>query len=191
MITMTRKSEYNILEPILSRWSPRAFTPEEIPDSKLFAILEAGRWAPSSYNGQLWRFIYAKRDTEEWNKMFSYLVEFNQSWVKNASALILIITKKNFDNGSPSITHQFDAGAAWQNIALEAQHQGYHAHGMSGFDYGKAKEGLNISDEYEIMAMIAIGKNGSIDLLPEELKENEVMSDRKSLQELIFKGEMK
>ena len=37
----------------LYRWSPRAFTGEAIPQSVLFTILEAARWAPSSYNSQL------------------------------------------------------------------------------------------------------------------------------------------
>jgi Nitroreductase family len=32
---------------------------EEISDTELMRLFEAARWAPSSYNGQPWRFIYA------------------------------------------------------------------------------------------------------------------------------------
>ncbi|MFW5852700.1 MAG: nitroreductase family protein [Nanoarchaeota archaeon] len=187
---MERESKYNIMHEILNRWSPRGFKSEEITDEKLFAILEAARWAPSSYNGQPWRFIYAKRNTEAWTRMFSVLVEFNRQWVKNASAIVLFISKTNYEDGRPITTNQFDTGAAWQNFALEAQHQGYHAHGMSGFDYEKARKELNIPENYDIVAMAAIGKKGDTEDLPDMLKEREQMSDRIPLDELIFEGGM-
>jgi nitroreductase len=187
---MERKSEYTILSAILNRWSPRAFIPEEISDEKLFAMFDAARWAPSAYNVQPWRFIYAKRETPAWDKLFNLMVEFNQGWTKNASALIVIVAKTTSDDGKPAPTSTFDTGAAWQNLALEAQHQGYYAHGMSGFDYDKAKTSLNIPDDFEVLAMAAIGKKGDKDSLPEMLQEREAPSDRKPVKELIFEGSM-
>ena len=44
---------------IQNRWSPRAFSPKPIPHEAVMALFEAARWAPSSYNEQPWRFIYA------------------------------------------------------------------------------------------------------------------------------------
>lgn len=187
---MKRKSNHSILPAILERWSPRAFDPVDIPDEKLFALFEAAHWAPSAYNVQPWRFIYAKRGTEEWTKLFPLMVEFNQSWTKNASALVVIIAKKSSDDGKPVATAHFDTGAAWQNLALEAQHQGYYAHGMSGFDYEKAKTDLNISEDFDVLAMVAIGKKGDKAALPEMLQEREAPSNRKPVQELIFEGSM-
>ncbi len=179
------------MDEILTRWSPRAFEPIDIPDEHLFAMVDAARWAPSSYNGQPWRFIYGKRGTPAWDKLFGLLVEFNQSWTKNASALILFASKKTFDNGKSAPTHAFDTGAAWQNFALEAQHQGYHAHGMSGFDFEKARSELNIPDDYEVMAMAAVGKKADPSILPENLQEmDKNMSGRKPVKELVFEGSM-
>jgi hypothetical protein len=47
------------------------------------------------------------------------LYEANQVWAKDAAVLVTIISRKNFEyDERPSITHQFDAGAAWENLAL-------------------------------------------------------------------------
>lgn len=60
-ISQNRKPEYEIHSLILGRWSPRSMTEEEISDEELMPLFEAARWAPSSYNNQPWRFIYAKK----------------------------------------------------------------------------------------------------------------------------------
>jgi len=46
---------------------------EEFNDEDLMALFEAARWAPSSYNNQPWRFIYAKRNTESWKRFFELM----------------------------------------------------------------------------------------------------------------------
>ena len=117
-----RQSQYDINPLLLHRWSPRAMSGEEISDSELMRLFEAARWAPSSYNGQPWRFIYSKRNSEPWDKLFSLMVDFNKSWAKNAAVLVVVISRKNFEHdGKPSVTHQFDAGAAWENLALQGK----------------------------------------------------------------------
>lgn len=187
-----RKAEYQINPLILERWSARAISGEAIDDQELMALFEAARWAPSSYNNQPWRFIYAKRNTEYWEKFLKLLVEFNQSWAKNAAVLIVIISKKTFDfNNQPSVTHTFDSGAAWENLALEAETRGLVAHGMEGFDYAKARQVLAIPDDYDVEAMIAIGKKGRKEDLSPDLQKNEVPSDRKPLAKLVMEGGFK
>ena len=119
----------------------------------LSSLFEAARWAHSSYNNQPWRFIYAKRNTKYWNNLFNLLAEPNKIWAKNAALLVVVISSKNFEyNGKFSITHQYDAGAAWENLALEATSRGLVAHGMQGFDYKKAREDLKIPDDFDVMA---------------------------------------
>lgn len=189
---MDRKSQYSINPLILERWSPRAMSGETIDDAELMALFEAARWAPSSYNNQPWRFIYAKRNTEHWDCLFSLMVEFNQSWTKNAATLVVIISKKTFDhNGQPSRTHHFDAGAAWENLALEAETRGLVTHGMEGFDYDKARQVLEIPDDFDVEAIVAIGKKGKKEDLPPALQEREAPSDRKPLESLIMEGKFK
>jgi nitroreductase len=185
----TRHSEYNINPMILNRWSPRAMSGEEISDTELMRLFEAARWAPSSYTGQPWRFIYAKRNTEHWDKLFNLMGDFNKSWTKNAAVLLVIISRKNFEHDEkPSVTHQFDAGAAWENLALQGETQGLVTHGMQGFDYEKARTDLSVPDAFDVMAMIAIGKPAPKEILPPEVQQREHPSDRKPLSEIIMEG---
>jgi nitroreductase len=100
--------------------------------------------------------IYAKRNTLHWDKLFNLLTEPNKVWTKEAALLVVVISRKNFEhNEKYSITHQFDAGAAWENLALEASSRGLVSHGMAGFDYVKARIDLEIPDNFDVMAMIA------------------------------------
>ena len=184
-----RMSEYSINPLILNRWSPRSMTGEELNDEDIMSLFEAARWAPSSFNNQPWRFIYAKRNTGYWDRLFNLLADTNKSWAKNAALLAVVISRKNFEfNGKPARTHQFDAGSAWENLALEASSRGIVAHGMQGFDYEKARTELRIPADFEVMAMIAIGKRGPKEDLPTELQDKEKPNDRKALKDIIMEG---
>ena len=188
-VEKTRSTTFEINPMILNRWSPRSFMPEEIKDSELFSLFEAARWAPSSSNSQPWRFIYAKRNSKNWNDIFNLLIDFNKQWCANASALVVIVSRKNFENnGKPSITHQFDTGAAWENLALQAVSQGLVTHAMAGFDYEKARKDLAVPDDYEVVAMIAIGKRGPQEKLSPELQAREIPNTRKPLSEIVMDG---
>lgn len=185
-----RKANYEINPLILNRWSPRSLTGEDISDEDLMAMFEAARWAPSSYNNQPWRFIYAKRGTEHWDRLFGLMVDFNKGWTKNAAALVVLVSKKTFDhNGKPSRTNNFDTGAAWENLALEAHSRGFVAHGMEGFDYDKARKELKIPDDHDVLAMVAIGKKGPAENLAEDYRKGEVPNDRRPLEEIVMEGE--
>ena len=187
-----RKAGHKISPLILNRWSPRAMTGEEIPDEELMTLFEAARWAPSSFNNQPWRFIYTKINSESWDRFFNLLGERNQAWVKNAGALVVVISRKNFEhNNKPSITHQFDSGSAWENLALQASSMDIVAHGMEGFDYDKARKDLEVPADYDVMAMVAIGKLAPKDILPEEMQQMEAPSDRKPVKEIIMEGKFR
>jgi nitroreductase len=161
--TKIRQSRYKVNPLILNRWSPRSMTGEELDEDIIMSLFKAARWAPSSYNNQPWRFIYAKRDTEHWNKLFNLLADLNKVWAKDAAVLVVVIARKNFEhNEKYSITHQFDAGAAWGNLALKASSRGLVAHGMQGFDYERSRTDLQIPDSFDVMSMIAIGKGQRI-----------------------------
>ncbi len=184
-----RKPTYRINPLILNRWSPRSMTGEELDDEEILSLFEAARWAPSSFNNQPWRFIYAKRNTEYWDGLFNLLADANKIWVKNAALLVVVISRKNFEyNEKPARTHQFDTGSAWENLALEASSRGIVAHGMQGFDYEKSRVALGIPADFEVMAMIAIGRRGPKENLPPELQEKEKPTDRKPLKEIIMEG---
>jgi len=187
-IVNNRTSKYPIDDIFLKRFSPRAMSGEIITKEEIMTLFEAARWAPSSNNNQPWRFIYALKETPTFEEFLSFLMEGNRVWCKNASALVVTISKKTFDNGSPSITHSFDTGSAWENFALQATNMNLIAHGMQGFDYALAKKELSVPDDYEIEMMIALGKHGKIEDLPEYLQEREKPSDRKPLEKIVSEG---
>ena len=182
-----RKTNYKILSVISNRISSYYMNGEPLTDDELYPLFEAARWAPSSYNGQLWRFIIARRqESKQFTKFLNLLVKANQAWAKNAGALVVVISRQNFENNNqPSRTHTFDAGAAWENLAIEGCARGLVVHGMEGFDYTKAQKILNIPSEFSVMCMIAIGK---IDESKIKLEKPE-MSGRRPLHEIVFAGE--
>jgi nitroreductase len=188
-VAQKRRTDYQIDPLFLNRWSPRAMTGESISDEELMPLFEAARWAPSSYNAQQRRFVYAKRETEHWDTFFRLLTEGNKLWCVNAAVLVVVIARKNFEyNEKPSRTNVYDTGAAWENLALEGSRRGLVVHGMQGFDYDKARTALGIPDNYDVCAMIAIGRRGRKEDLAAKLQEGEEPSDRRPLEEIVLEG---
>ncbi len=184
-----RVTEYPIAPMFTERWSPRAMSGENVGHEELMSLFEAARWAPSAANNQPWRFYYARRDTIYWNQYFALLLEGNQLWCSQASALVVVASKDTFDyNGAPSRTHDFDTGAAWGSLALQGSIAGLVVHGMQGFDYDRAKTMLELPDGFTVDCMIAIGKPGNKEDLPEPLQAREIPSDRRPLSEIVFEG---
>jgi hypothetical protein len=106
----------------------------------------------------------------------------NRVWAQNAAALVLVASRTRFEyNDRPSITHAFDAGSAWENLAIEASRRGLVAHGMEGFDYARAKTELSIPDDFEVHAIIAIGRRGPAENLPGKQREMEHPNSRRPL----------
>lgn len=185
-----RVNQHEVSRIFLDRWSPRAMSGEHISDDELLTLFEAARWAPSSFNNQPWRFIYAKRDSNHWEKFYDLLAEGNRAWADKAAVLIVVISKSTFDyNGKPSATHTLDTGAAWENLALQGSKNGLVVHGMQGFDYDRAGNELNVPDDFKVEMMIAVGRPGSVKELPEKLQAGEVPSGRKTIKEIVSEGE--
>lgn len=186
---LNRESTFPIQQLILSRVSWRAFSEERLSEEELMALFEAARWAPSSYNGQPWRFVYARRGDKDWAVLFNALIDFNKKWCANADTLVVVVSRNNFEhNENPALTSSFDTGAAWMSLALEAHARNIVTHGMQGLDYGAIKRNLNIPDHFKVEAMIAIGKPGDKEKLPPEIQAKEVPSTRKPLSDIVSQG---
>lgn len=185
---MEREFNYDIMKEIKGRWSPRAFSSEKISSEEIMAILEAARYAPSCFNEQPWRFIVAD-DEEKLSKMRGVLAETNQVWANAAPVLIAILAKKAFaHNGKDNFWYQFDAGTAWGYLSLEAERRGIITHAMGGFSKELLRETFHVTDEYDVMTVVAIGKMGNKEKLSENLKEREKPEVRESLENLIYKA---
>ena len=195
-----RVPNYPVDTLFLHRWSPRAFTAEAIPETQLMTLLEAARWAPSCFNSQPWRFLYARRDTPDWSRFIGLLTPDNQAWARNASVLVVVVSSTLMRNPSappdetsaedwvPSYTHSFDAGAAWAQLGLQCTLSGLRAHGIIGIDMGRARRELNVPDHYRIEAAIAIGRQAAIETLDDGLQKKEHPSVREPLSVIALEG---
>ena len=159
---------------ITDRWSPVAFDSRKVEYDTIHLLFEAAKWAPSSRNGQPWRFIFATSDMADHKVLLSLLSEENQVWASTAPMLVLPLaqTISTFKN-RPNRLAFYEAGMAVGNLLLQATHMGLMVHQMSGYDVDRAKEELVIPTRYEPMAMMAIGYKGDAAQLPKEVAARE------------------
>lgn len=184
-----RKAEYPIDPLFLRRWSPRAMSGASISERDLMSLFEAARWAPSAFNQQPWRMLYARRDTPAWPTFLGLLVDANQVWCKDAAALVVFISRTTFTrNNKPNAVYMFDCGSAWENFALQGAKMGLVVHGMAGFDNDRARDELGVPTEYAVCAMAAVGHPGDPSMLPENLRGLEIPSDRQPVREITMEG---
>ena len=184
-------NQYPIHELIKQRWSPLGFNIRPVEPEKIASLLEAARWAASCFNEQPWFFIVATQDNaQEYEKLFSCLVEANQTWAKDAPLLMLSVAKLSFTrNNKPNRHALHDLGFAVGNLTLQAQALGLFVHQMGGFDADKARTLYSIPEDYEPVAAIAIGYPGNLSQLDEDLQQRELSPrSRKPLTEFVFRG---
>src|SRR5450755_939948 len=135
-------TEVPIHDVVRERWSPRAFGDKAVAPDVLRVLFEAARWAPSSSNLQPWAYIVAtKDDKENFGKILSTLVEFNQGWAKNAAALAISVAQvKNPKDGAPNRHAFHDVGSASAQLSFQAVSHGLFVHQMAGLDPNKARQ---------------------------------------------------
>jgi nitroreductase len=193
--TEPRTPTYPIDPLFLRRWSARAFTAEPIADETLRSFFEAARWAPSAYNAQPWRFVYAYRGTATFDAIFATLAPFNQTWAGRAAALALVASRTVSGppgaDATPNRWSAFDTGAAWGHLALQAALSGWAAHAMAGFDVDALRRALAVPEHYDLHAVVAIGRPGDVDALPEPLRAREAPNGRAPLASIARENEFR
>ena len=182
-------ADHPIHEMMKRRWSPRAFEPRPMPRADILTLLEAARWAASSFNQQPWHFLVATRDDEErFAQLLDCLVPGNQVWARNASLLILTVTKRTFDhNDSPNSCCVHDIGLAACQLVLQATELGYATHQMAGIEPDKIREVYGVPEDYDPVTGIAVGYAGDPDSLSDDLREMELEArTRRPFNEFVF-----
>jgi len=180
--------DHPIADVLKERWSPRAFDDREPDDDTLRSVFEAARWAASSFNGQPWRFIVARRGTALFDRIVETLIGFNQAWAPSAPVLAVATARTTFEhNGKPNAHAWHDIGLAMGNLSAQATQMGLHLHMMAGFKAEPLREALGVPDGFDIVHVTALGYLGSADSLPENMAESErAPRTRKPLDEWVF-----
>lgn len=183
---MNRTFHSDIMPEIKERWSPRAFSQDPVSQEDLYAVLEAARYAPSCNNEQPWRILVAQ-EGDRLQRMRSVINESNRRWAIDAPVLILILSKKNFQNNDKeNYWSMFDAGTSWGYLSLEAHRRGLYTHAMGGFNRNLARSLFSIPEDYHIISVVALGKPGDKWKLPEDLLDREHPNIRWELEQLIY-----
>lgn len=166
---------------IEDRFSPRNFTEAPVSEARLRTLLEAARWAPSSFNEQPWAFIVARReDEDEFDRMACCLTEGNREWATDVPVLMVSLAKQHFSgSGKPNRHALHDVGLATAQLILQAESLGLAVHCMAGFDQDCVRSTYNVPDEWVPVAAIAVGYPAQEE--PEERR-------RKPLEDFVFGG---
>ena len=186
------RTGYPIHSLLANRWSPRAFSDQTVAEEKIKTVLEAARWAASSFNEQPWRFIVGvKKKNDAYEKILDTLSGFNQTWAKYAPVLILACGKKTFShNQKPNRHYHYDVGQAIASLSLQATEEQLYIHQMAGFFPDKAREAFGIPADYDAVTAAAMGYLGDPSNLDEKHKKAELAErTRKPLNETCFSGE--
>lgn len=183
-------NNHPIHELLATRYSPYGFDPEyAIAADDLRSLFEAVRWAASSFNEQPWRFLSARREERDaFDTLLSCLIDFNQSWARHASALLIGLTLPNFegrDEKNPAAVH--DLGIATATLSLEASARGLAIHAMIGIDAKKVRSLCTVPAEVKPVVAIALGRPGDPPELAEKLAgRDRETRERKALGDFVF-----
>lgn len=186
-VPFERRSALQIIDAISMRYSPRSFQAVDVTAEEVTLLLEAARWASSSRNEQPWRFGVFHRGGAMHQRIASTLTPSNRVWAAKAPLYIVAMAKRSFArNGQENYHAWHDLGLAVGNLSAQATALGLGLHQMAGFDGDALRQVLGLSEELDAVTVLAIGRPGSVDDLPDEYKDRErTRSQRLSLEEIV------
>jgi len=171
--TSTSGPSSDTLGVILRRRSIRKFRPDQIPDSDLERIVEAGLWAPSAMNQQQWHFtvvqsqdLLARLAEDIKGKLLVSGIEHlaERAGTPGYSPLHAAPTVIVISAGAHAPCIQIDCGAAAENMALAAEALGIGSclMAMPGLLFASDEGGqwskeLGFPDGYSHMITVALG----------------------------------
>jgi len=158
-----------MLEGLHTRRSIRNYTDEPVTREQLREILQAGTMAPSGLNNQPWRFVTIQ--SKETLRKLSQLTKYSHIVGKAAACIAVFVDKTAMYH---EVKDHQSMGACIQNLLLAAHGMGLGAVWLGEIlkSAKEVRELCGLSDEMELMAVVAIGhpagKGGRADRRPLE-----------------------
>ncbi len=174
-------------ECITGRRSIRKFTSEPINHELLESVVEAASYAPSWKNTQITRYIAVEDPTlkAEIAKKATVSFPHNGEIINGAPVLIVVTMIKNrsgferdgsFTTAKGDRWQMFDAGIASEAFCLSAYEQGLGTVIMGIFDESVIEDLLEIPEDREVAALIAIGHPDETPQAPKRKTVEELLS---------------
>ncbi len=178
----------HVREAIERRRAYRALRPVEITDELIEDLATAARLAPSCFNNQPWRFVFA-RDPGVLKRLHEALSETN-AWATAGSMIIGVASRKDLDCDIHGREYfLFGAGLATAFLVLRATELGLVAHPIAGYGHRSAKEALGVPEDMTLITLIVVGRHDvlSTELMTDQQRKAETeRPERKPLSEIAF-----
>ena len=153
----------DVLPEIKNRKRITLFKDQDIEKDKIKALVEAARYAPSSYNNQPWNYVFVHKNDPNRKELEDSLMIGN-GWAKKAPYLIVVGGDPDKDTTNNGVYYYlYDTGLSVMNLITEAEHQGLRAHQMGGWEKEKLKKAVNFPDNINPIVVIAIGYEDKFD----------------------------
>lgn len=173
----------NTIECIKSRRSVREFTEQQVSHNILEQIIDAASFSPSWKNTQISRYV-AIEDESKKQEITNYVSPQNSNIINGVKTLIVVTFIKNrcgyerdgsFTTKKGDAWQMFDVGIASQTFCLAAYELGVASVIMGIFDGEEIAKVIELSEDREVGAIIAIGYE----------KEHPTAPKRKTVDELL------
>jgi nitroreductase len=154
------KTKISVLNIIKARFSPRIFSPKNVPFQDLKIILEAARLTPSARNYQPWFFYVSKIKSQSYQKIMACLEEKNFLWAKTSPIIIVACYDPTDTIDKTNKWAVYDLGASVMSLVYQAHDLGYYCRQIGIFDSDKIKQELSIPNPLIPFTLVALGKIG-------------------------------
>jgi len=178
----------DVKQAIRMRRAYRSLEPIEITDELVRDLAGSAQLAPSCFNKQPWRFVFAHGP--EVLKQLHGAMSRGNDWVQTGSMVIAVFTREDLDCRLKGRNYYlFDTGMAVAFLILRATELGLVAHPIAGYGESAVKEALGIPEDMKVIALVIVGKHSESmsSLLSEKQVESEnVRPDRLPLAEFAY-----
>lgn len=160
----------NVVDHILSAYSPGMFTSDLVSDADIDLIVRSGLKAPSARNGQPWKFTVLKDPA---------LVA---SAITNANPGNVVFVVSAPETGDQGISYDFDCALATENMYLAAQALGLGARIYTGpvrIINSSKRQSLGVPEGYKVIALLRVGH------VSKDIDASSAASTRKAKEELV------
>jgi len=155
------KDSMDVKQAIHTRRAYRSLESVEITERLVRELVESAQLAPSCFNNQPWRFVFAY-DPDVLKELHGAMSKGN-AWTQTASMIIAVFSRKGLDCFIKGREYYlFDTGMATAFIILRATELGLVAHPIAGYREDAVKEILGVPEEMTLITLLIVGQHAEI-----------------------------